>query len=159
MHEMHPPVRYSPRQLTTPLRQSTHFVARTSFSSPPTVPLAAPLAACATCCPISGVESGDASIDSMLAGSGGNALHAALALCEHVDVYGAGLFSSGVTGDKIYAHAYDEQVGTCLERGSRAYEFGNVRGLGTFFSWRRDRIRTEILLHVLHALGVVRWVQ
>ena len=88
-----------------------------------------------------------------------HALHAALALCEHVDVYGAGLFSSGVTGDKIYAHAYDEQVGTCLERGSRAYEFGNVRGLGTFFSWRRDRIRTEILLHVLHALGVVRWVQ
>ena len=106
-----------------------------------------------------GMDSGDDGVDAMLAGSGGNALHAALALCDRVDLYGAGLFSSGVTGDKIYAHAYDERVGMCLEPGSRVYEFGNVKGLAGFFNWRRDRIRTEILLHVLHALGIVRWVQ
>lgn len=52
-----------------------------------------------------GVDSGEPAIDAMLAGSGGNALHAALALCERVNVYGVGLFSSGVEGDKIYAHA------------------------------------------------------
>ena len=28
-----------------------------------------------------------------------------------------------------------------------------------FVKWRKDRVRTEMLLHVLHALGVVRWVQ
>ena len=106
-----------------------------------------------------GVESGDESIDSMLNGSGGNALHAALALCRNVDVYGAGLFSAGPTDDKIYAHAYDSEVGLCLEPGSRVYEFGNARGLAGFFRWRRDRVRSEMLMHVLHELGVFRWVQ
>jgi hypothetical protein len=106
-----------------------------------------------------GVASGDDSIDAMLAGSGGNALHAALALCERVDVYGLGLYSGGAHEDKVYAHAYDERVGQCLQPGSRVYEFGNAKGLGGFFAWRRDRVRTEILMHVLHALGIVRWVQ
>ena len=106
-----------------------------------------------------GVLSGDESIDRLLQGSGGNALQAALALCDRVDVYGAGLYAASPTHDKIYAHAYDERVGLCLERGTRTYEFGNRRGLAGFFSWRRDRVRNEMLLHLLHTLGVVRWVQ
>ena len=95
----------------------------------------------------------------MLAGSGGNALHAALALCETVDVYGTGLYSAGVGEDKAYVHAYDARVGACLEPGSRVYEFGNTKGLGGFFAWRRDRVRSEMLMHVLHAIRAVRWVQ
>ena len=68
-------------------------------------------------------------------------------------------YAGGVADDKAYVHAYDEKVGTCLAPGSRVYEFGNVKGLGGFFSWRRDRVRTELLLHVLHRLGAIRWVQ
>ena len=60
---------------------------------------------------------------------------------------------------QVYAHAYDQRVGQCLEPGSRVYEFGNAKGLGGFFAWRRDRVRTEILLHLLHALGIIEWVQ
>ena len=107
----------------------------------------------------SGVPSGDDTVDGMLRGSGGNALHSALALCSHVDVYGSGLYAAGADADKIYAHAYDHRVGRCLEPGTRVYEFGNQKGLAGFFGWRRDRIRTEMLLHLLHAMGAVRWVQ
>ena len=106
-----------------------------------------------------GAVSGDESIDAMLSGSGGNALHAALSLCAAVDVYGSGLHSRGVGHDKIYAHAYDERVGHCLAPGSRPYRFGKLKGILGFVKWRKDRVRTEMLLHVLHALGVVRWVQ
>ena len=41
----------------------------------------------------------------------------------------------------------------------RVYEFGNTKGLGGFFAWRRDRVRSEMLMHVLHAIRAVRWVQ
>ena len=61
--------------------------------------------------------------------------------------------------DKAYVHAYDARVGACLEPGSRVYEFGNTKGLGGFFAWRRDRVRSEMLMHVLHAIRAVRWVQ
>ena len=105
------------------------------------------------------LESGEDSIDAMLAGSGGNALHAALTMCEHVDVYGTGLYSGGANEDKVYAHAYDEKVGVCLEPGSRVYEFGNLKGLNGFFNWRRDRVKQELLMHLMHAMGVIRWVQ
>ena len=110
-----------------------------------------------------GAESGDEAVDAMLAGSGGNALQAALSLCEQVDVYGAGLHSKGVGHDKIYAHAYDEAVGRCMAPmrgpGARPFRFGKVKGMLGLFGWRRDRVRTEMLMHVLHALGVIHWVQ
>ena len=106
-----------------------------------------------------GLQSGDPSIDSMLDGSGGNALQAALAMCKRVDVYGAGLYSAGPSDDKIYAHAYDESVGLCLEPGPRVYEFGKKRGLAGFFRWRRDRVRNEMLMHVLHGMGHINWIQ
>ena len=106
-----------------------------------------------------GELSGDESVDAMLSGSGGNALHAAVTLCDAVDVYGAGLHSAGVDADKIYAHAYDERVGQCLEPGPRPYKFGKLKGILGFFQWRKDRVRTEMLMHVFHALGVTRWVQ
>ena len=48
--------------------------------------------------------------ENFLSNSGGNALHAALAMCDRVDVFGVGLFSEGADGDKLYAHAYDDRV-------------------------------------------------
>merc|ERR1712046_121701 len=62
-----------------------------------------------------GVGSGIKAVDDMRLGSGGNALHAAIGMCEQVNVYGAGLLSDGPSGDKIYAHAYDVSVGLCLQ--------------------------------------------
>ena len=108
--------------------------------------------------PLPCIESGEDSIDAMLAGSR-EWLHAALTMCEHVDVYGTGLYSGGANEDKVYAHAYDEKVGVCLEPGSRVYEFGNLKGLNGFFNWRRDRVKQELLMHLMHAMGVIRWVQ
>ena len=37
--------------------------------------------------------------------SGGNSLHAAISLCEHVDLYGSGLHSDGARADKTYIRA------------------------------------------------------
>ena len=46
-----------------------------------------------------GTESdGEATVDRMRDGSGGQALHAALALCDRVDVYGMGLLGLGGLG-------------------------------------------------------------
>ena len=66
-----------------------------------------------------------------LRGSGGNALHTALALCQSIDVYGAGLFSDRVGDDLIYAHYYDhEGVAQCqkdpgaTQRASKLTSFG-----------------------------------
>ena len=67
--------------------------------------------------------------------------------------------AAGATADKVYAHAYDERVGLCLEPGSRVYEFSNTKGLNGFFKWRRDRVRGELMMHLMHAVGIVRWVQ
>ena len=102
-------------------------------------------------------KSGVAAIDALLSGSGGSALHAAINLCESVTLYGAGLFAAHAQDDKVYVHAYDEDVGKCVPSW-RKHEFGSWRGLTNFFEWRRDRVASEILLHVLHALGVVNWV-
>ena len=41
----------------------------------------------------------------------------------------------------------------------RVYEFGNLKGLNGFFNWRRDRVKQELLMHLMHAMGVIRWVQ
>ena len=92
-------------------------------------------------------------------------LHAAIALCRQpVDVYGVGLFSEdGARGDKVYAHAYDSGAGRCLGVG-KAAKLANVsverfeqRRWATKTSWRNQRVRSEMLTHILHALGVVRW--
>ena len=106
----------------------------------------------------SGQHSGVAPIDAMLSGSGGNALHAAVNLCRRVTLFGAGLFAAHALDDKVYVHAYDEAVGRCAPPGWRKHEFGSWKGLMGFFEWRRDRVAGEIMLHVLHELGIVNWV-
>ena len=42
-----------------------------------------------------GVESGEPAVDAMMRSSGGNTIHAAISLCEHVELYGTGLHSHG----------------------------------------------------------------
>lgn len=51
----------------------------------------------------------------MLRSSGGNTMHAAISLCQHVDLYGSGLHSEGASGDKTYLHFYDESPAFCLQ--------------------------------------------
>ena len=138
-------------------------------------------------------DSGVRTLESMLGGSGGNALHAAISLCDRVDVYGAGLYSTAVGAPKVYVHLYDWGAGACIEpelypavaakarqcetrpllrgaadgatasRDARHQRQHQGKYPGTFCasreSWARARVRTELLLHVLHALEVVRWVQ
>mmetsp|Transcript_232 Transcript_232/g.653 ORF Transcript_232/g.653 Transcript_232/m.653 type:complete len:688 (-) Transcript_232:71-2134(-) len=176
-----------------------------------------------------GFESGERSLAALLDSSGGNAMIAAIALCERVDVYGYGLMSSNgrPSGDKIYTHFFDSEVGSCLPEsrmqgiphGGHLHYFatkvlancgaGNgalsqispsvmtnnysddlqrkshderedfaastperrtssaqvasywsrSRYCRVFRTWRKDRVRAELLLHVLHALGIVRWRQ
>ena len=108
--------------------------------------------------------------DSFLSNSGGNALYAALALCDRVNVFGAGLFSEeGASGDKLYAHSYDDRVGRCATptRGLGALRMAqaapganeNINGVAYAPRWLRSRIQDELLLHVMHAFDIIRWVQ
>ena len=108
--------------------------------------------------------------DSFLSNSGGNALYAALAVCDRVNVFGAGLFSEeGASGDKLYAHSYDDRVGRCatpargleILRMAQAAPGVNEKINGHRFAprWLRSRIQDELLLHVMHAFDIVRWIQ
>jgi len=101
------------------------------------------------------IDTGDPSLDSLAKGSGGNALQAALSLCTNVSLYGFGLHSNGPTEAKRYMHSYDPP-GLC-DREPFTYSHEGTAGI--FRAWRTDRVRNELLLHILHALGVLRWAQ
>ena len=108
----------------------------------------------------------DASVAVLRASSGGQAVLSALALCDKVDIYGSGLLSlGGATGDKLYPHFYDERVGLCLpvpSANATARQQIMAASNRRWFSranWRRDRLRMEMLLHILHSLGILHWVQ
>ena len=64
----------------------------------------------------------------------------------------------GRVSDKLYLHAYDEAAGGCL-RATAGYAFSRQSNFGEYRRWRSSRIHTELLLHVLHATGVVTWMQ
>jgi hypothetical protein len=110
-------------------------------------------------------------LEALVRSSGGNALASAIALCEQVELYGAGLHrgvsSTGADGaaDLKYLHYYDQQPGKCHADGpftvqdAREHYKDWTRVYGIFKTWRLDRLRGELMLHVLHALGVMRWVQ
>jgi len=124
--------------------------------------------------------SGVQPIDALSESSGGNALLAALGLCAAIDVYGAGLLRADLkemrndsTGTPrwvsatqlIYSHFYDGRPGRCsTDQSSRSHDrkhgchrHGHCRR--TRQEWRRARVEHELLLHTLHAFGVIRWVQ
>jgi len=108
-----------------------------------------------------GVTSGDRMMDMLLRSSGGNALVAALSLCRHVNVYGAGLYSKGPEFDKTYLHHYDREARGCLalEAPDTALAFHRPRGFENTYIWRQSRIFHELLLATMHSLGIMSWIQ
>ena len=83
----------------------------------------------------------------------------ALALCEHVDVHAVGWLALG--GELVESNAFDRSAGRCVrpsdaERAPDAAprSKGDAKGA----SWRTERLHAELLLHVWHAFGIVRWV-
>jgi hypothetical protein len=107
-------------------------------------------------------------LNQMRESSGGSALQTAISLCEGtVDVYGMGLLSlSGASGDKIYTHSYDDDVAArCVhlhdaaEHLRKTPEKVNRMRWSTKSKWKTQRIRSELLLHIMHVLGIVRWRQ
>ena len=99
----------------------------------------------------------------MLESSGGNALQTALTMCDQVDVYGVGLLSKGPESEKAYTHYYDESVGHCCTDRKSAQRSSQLKLLKGSGGWKRlwmaERIRSELLMNVLDAFGVMRWIQ
>eukprot|EP00966_Prymnesium_polylepis_P294722 6805971-Prymnesium_polylepis.1 len=85
-----------------------------------------------------------------------------------VRVYGAGLLSySGARGDKVYSRAYDKGGGYCVGEARAAHFLHRTMGPKHKLSrirstekveWRRQRVKAELALHVLHALEVIQWI-
>ena len=102
-----------------------------------------------------GVRSGVKSLDQMLEGSGGNALMAAVSLCDSVDLYGIGLYSASPQADKVYVHAYDHGVGRCIVEPSGAqYRFSSYNRRKNAEAWLTDRVMSRAaqgaLPHTVH---------
>lgn len=129
-----------------------------------------------------GIPSGVVALDDQLDGSGANALHAAMALCDRVDLYGTGLYGRAPDGDKLYIHASDRDgVGQCAplpEWCDHAVD-GHLRGHSSVMSepcgypfrtsagfngrqlykkWLQNRVHAELLTHIMAAMGMVRWM-
>ena len=49
--------------------------------------------------------------------------------------------------------------GSAAANGSTAAYWSRSRYCRVFRAWRKDRVRAELLLHVLHALGIISWRQ
>ena len=101
-------------------------------------------------------------LESLMHTSGGSALLAALASCEHLSVYGSGLFgrSTHLGSDKSYVH-YDDPhgVGGCANRSEgRSGAPGAAPPSAEHSKWLRDRVTHEVLLHTLHAMGALTWI-
>ena len=93
-------------------------------------------------------------------GTGGSSLHAAIALCKTVDVYGAGLFSEGVSADKRYAHYYDRHgIAACAAKQNKRPAGHGKLSAATPPTLAVDTTLAEIYMHVLHELGIVRWIR
>lgn len=96
---------------------------------------------------------------SLLHTSGGNALLAALASCDQVVVYGSGLFGtrSDASSDKRYVHYYDKYGVEGCANSTRQHAMLPLHTEAK--TWLRDRVTHEALLHTLHAIGALIWVQ
>jgi hypothetical protein len=86
----------------------------------------------------------------------------AVAACDAVNVYGVGLFSEGPKASKRYMHFYDIQTGVAQCTNDTMFDGARWRQSRRFTAaranWIADRVRTELILHVLHAMRVINWV-
>ena len=116
-----------------------------------------------------GDTSGEPILDAMHESSGGNALQAALALCQRVDVYGVGLLAlRGISGPKTYSHYFDKEVGDCLVPGSNESAATIRRHVarvksrnrrGALARMNQSKLAAELLWHILAAFGAIRWIK
>ena len=119
--------------------------------------------------------------------TGGSLLNFALAACNRIDLFGAGMYSDGPGMDVLYQHYYDSSFAhncshECITPRQRADLYGSAETAR--FICRPDRacqdagrfgtnspllsansedpedffFRSELRLYVLHALGAVNWV-
>jgi len=113
---------------------------------------------------------GVAGAEALTRGSGGSTLLAALSACRHVTVYGSGLLRlpttrAGLPPQLVYSHFYDESVARCTTE-REVLRFAQRQGLcskstckAARAGWLHDRLSSELLLHVMHALGLITWRQ
>eukprot|EP00966_Prymnesium_polylepis_P226657 5243794-Prymnesium_polylepis.1 len=55
--------------------------------------------------------------------------------------------------------APSSKVGGTAASGSGAAYWSRSRYCRVFRAWRKDRLRAEMLMHALHAMGIVTWRQ
>ena len=103
------------------------------------------------------VRGAGTAVENLMHSTGGNTLVAATALCDRVDVYGAGLFSPGPASEKVYVHYYDEWVASCVVDPTKKMTHRPLLTHSWAFKWLKQRLADELTMHVLHAFGVVRW--
>ena len=113
-----------------------------------------------------GTRSSDEALDNLLQSphdSDGEALQSALALCDSVAIYGFGRVLAVGAHDLIVGRAFEQRVGRCpsnathLEAEDAHGRERNGRSRGRAAAWRDKVVRRELLLHILHALGMVKW--
>ena len=93
----------------------------------------------------------------MMHSTGGNTLVAATALCDRVDVFGVGLFSTAPSSDKVYVHSYDGAVSGCLVDPKSKTAKRPMLTHSWVFKWLKQRLADELTMHILNAYGVLRW--
>jgi len=65
----------------------------------------------------------------------------------------------------VYVHYWDSSVGQCVAPTmSEAERLRTIAQLApqrfrSLHKWRAARVRTELLMHVLHAWGAITWVR
>ena len=74
-----------------------------------------------------------------------------------------GVVDAGTRPQLVYAHAYDGRVARCTTE-QQALDWASRHGVCQFrvcreekAKWWRDRMGTELVLHVLHSFGMVTW--
>jgi hypothetical protein len=93
----------------------------------------------------------------MMHSSGGNTILAAMSLCDRLDVFGAGLFSTGPGDEKVYNHNYDEEVNRCVVDPKSKTARRPLLTHSWAFKWLKQRLADELTMHILHAFGLIRW--
>ena len=67
---------------------------------------------------------------------------------DGVDVFGVGLFSARIEDPKVYTHFYDDSVRMSCDRGVPKHT-----------TLATDRLQGELIMHLMHALGIITWWQ